>query len=513
MTKFLRFVLAISIATTLHFTASAQSVGINTTGASADPSAILDVSSTAKGVLIPRMDKTQKNAIATPATGLLVYQTVPDSVGFHYYDGTKWIWLSGTSDSTAWKITGNSNITSQHFLGTLNDSALRFRIRNIPSGILDSLNTAFGFRSLSNTTATGILNTAFGYHSLLNNTTGFNNVSVGHRSSAINDTGKNNVSVGYLAGYYNKRDNNVTVGSQAGTYWGLTGYIGGTENTAVGTDAAQGAFTMNKTTAVGYRAMYSRSGSNIFSNDIGRNTAIGDSAMAFNGYGYSNVAVGTSSLSIGTQSTANVAVGDSALGGALNTDGNVAIGYKTLTKQQGSGYNTAVGFQSQRDSSKGTYYNTSIGAYSMEYNRTGVYNTGLGLSAMRFADSTSYNTAVGADAMVSHKKNGSNAALGAFAMRGDSIGFWNTAVGSEAMDRIGFDGTGRGTGYSNVAVGFRALRGVREGLENTAVGVGALETDSSGSWNTAVGRYSGFLNKPVIILLKNGSCNASHFFC
>lgn len=500
MIKLVRLVIAVCLASTLHFTAASQSLSVNTTGATAAPSSILDVSSTAKGVLVPRMDKTQKNAIASPDNGLLVYQTGPDSIGFHYYDlpNTQWVFINASgfaTDTTAWKITGNSNITSQHFLGTLNDSALRFRIKNIPSGILDSLNTAFGFRALSNNTATGKLNTAYGYNSSLNNTTGVNNVAIGHRSLAINDTAKNNVAIGYLAGYYNNKDNNVAIGSQAGTYWGLTGYIGGKENTAVGTEAAHGAFTMPKTTAIGYRAMYSRSGGTIYTNDIGRNTAIGDSALAFAGYGYSNVAVGNEALSRVHDGYQNVAIGDSSLGGALSTVGNVAIGYKTLSKQQAQGWNTAVGYYSQRDSSKSTYYNTSIGAYSMEFNRTGVYNTGLGLSSLRLTDSASYNTAVGADAMYYHKKNGSNLAAGAFAMRGDSAGYWNTAVGSEAMDRFGSDGTARGTGFSNVAVGFRALRGAREAFENTAVGVGALESDSSGNYNTAVGRYSSFLNK------------------
>ncbi len=46
-------------------------VGINSTGAPADPSAALDVSSTTKGALVPRMTAAQKTAIASPATGLI----------------------------------------------------------------------------------------------------------------------------------------------------------------------------------------------------------------------------------------------------------------------------------------------------------------------------------------------------------------------------------------------------------------------------------------------------------
>jgi hypothetical protein len=106
MSKFLRLVAAIIMVMALQFTANAQSVSVNTTGAVADPSAILDITSTAKGMLIPRMDKTQKNAITTPANGLMVYQTGPDSIGFHYYDlpNTQWVFINTSgfaSDSTA----------------------------------------------------------------------------------------------------------------------------------------------------------------------------------------------------------------------------------------------------------------------------------------------------------------------------------------------------------------------------------------------------------------------------
>ncbi|MBK6380910.1 MAG: tail fiber domain-containing protein [Chitinophagaceae bacterium] len=478
MIKLVRLVIAVCLASTLHFTAASQSLSINTTGATADPSAILDVTSATKGVLIPRMDKTQKNAIATPATGLLIYQTMPDSTGFHYYDGTQWVWLSGTSDSTAWKITGNSNITSANFLGTINDTALRFRVKDIPSGLLDSAsaNTTLGFRSNAGLT------------------TGLNNTFMGFRAGVLNDTTSNNTFVGFYAGERNRNSNNVAVGAQAGRFYSFNNQST-TEMTSVGTEASHGAFVNPKSTAVGFRALYSRQGNALHGNTIGRNTAVGDSAMAWAGFGQSNVAVGTEALATVDNGNFNIAIGDSSLAGALNTNGNVAIGYKTLSKQQAQGWNTAVGYYSQRDSSKSTYYNTSIGAYSMEFNRTGVYNTGLGLSSLRLTDSASYNTAVGADAMYFHRKNGSNLAAGAFAMRGDSAGYWNTAVGSEAMDRYGADGSARGTGFSNVAVGFRALRGAREAFENTAVGVGALESDSSGNYNTAVGRYSSFLNK------------------
>ncbi|MBK7175259.1 MAG: hypothetical protein IPH84_19035 [Bacteroidales bacterium] len=50
-------------------------VSINADGTSPDNSAMLDVKSTSQGLLIPRMTMAQRNAIVSPATGLMVYQT------------------------------------------------------------------------------------------------------------------------------------------------------------------------------------------------------------------------------------------------------------------------------------------------------------------------------------------------------------------------------------------------------------------------------------------------------
>lgn len=96
--KYLRITAAI-IASFFTANVSAQSVSINTSGAVADTSAILDVKSTTKGLLVPRMTNAQKNAIVTPATGLLIYQTDGDT-GFYYYNGTAWYLLVTSAVST-----------------------------------------------------------------------------------------------------------------------------------------------------------------------------------------------------------------------------------------------------------------------------------------------------------------------------------------------------------------------------------------------------------------------------
>lgn len=78
-------------------TAIYAQVGINEDNSSPDASAILDVKSTNKGMLIPRMNTTQRAAIATPATGLLVYDTTTNS--FWYYTGSAWSDLSSDTDT------------------------------------------------------------------------------------------------------------------------------------------------------------------------------------------------------------------------------------------------------------------------------------------------------------------------------------------------------------------------------------------------------------------------------
>lgn len=62
-----------------------QNVGINNNGEPIDPSAILDVASRTKGVLLPRMRQSERLAVQNPAAGLLVYDG--DSRSFWYYDG------------------------------------------------------------------------------------------------------------------------------------------------------------------------------------------------------------------------------------------------------------------------------------------------------------------------------------------------------------------------------------------------------------------------------------------
>ena len=72
----------------------AQSVAINTDGSAANSSSILDIKSTTKGLLIPRMTTAQRTAIATPAKGLIVFDNDTNSCWF--YNGAAWSNLSAS---------------------------------------------------------------------------------------------------------------------------------------------------------------------------------------------------------------------------------------------------------------------------------------------------------------------------------------------------------------------------------------------------------------------------------
>jgi hypothetical protein len=82
---------------------------INTT--TDNTSAILNINSSNKGVLIPRLTTTQQNAISSPASGLLVYNT--DSAAFSYYNGVIWNNLNGGgTNNTSVSFSLTSNFTS-----------------------------------------------------------------------------------------------------------------------------------------------------------------------------------------------------------------------------------------------------------------------------------------------------------------------------------------------------------------------------------------------------------------
>ena len=91
-------------------------VGIGT--GSPATSAILDVQSTTKGVRMPNMTTTQKNALASPVAGLMVFDT--DLLQIYVYTGTEWI--ADTADQNVFSsiaVAGQPTITADSATDTL----------------------------------------------------------------------------------------------------------------------------------------------------------------------------------------------------------------------------------------------------------------------------------------------------------------------------------------------------------------------------------------------------------
>ncbi|MFN8360756.1 MAG: hypothetical protein U0264_12655, partial [Candidatus Kapaibacterium sp.] len=116
-----------------------ENVGIGTK--TPHGSSVLDLSidllSSPKGFLAPRMTEAQKTSISAPAKGLLIYQT-DGTQGFYYFDGTQWIpfgglntaAISGIVDSVGWSLKGNKNISPSNFLGTTDQRDLIVKTNN-----------------------------------------------------------------------------------------------------------------------------------------------------------------------------------------------------------------------------------------------------------------------------------------------------------------------------------------------------------------------------------------------
>ncbi len=173
---------------------TAQAVSINTDNSAPDGSSILDVKSSDKGILVPRMISAQRTAIETPANGLLVYDTNTQSFWFH----NSTVWVDLLASTSGWSLTGNM-ASSTDFIGTINNQSLLLKANNLQAGKIDLPLASSFWGSLAGANNTGNFNTAIGDGSLYSNTTGAANTAVGRNALFTNTIGDNNTAIGYSA--------------------------------------------------------------------------------------------------------------------------------------------------------------------------------------------------------------------------------------------------------------------------------------------------------------------------
>ena len=265
-------------------------VGIGTT--TPDASAQLEVKSTSKGLLIPRValqSTTDVTTIAAPATGLLVYNTAAHNdvlTGFYYWEGSWKPLLAAASGGTAWALNGNI-AASGNFLGTTNFNPLNIKVNNTLSGkIHPNGGITLGMNAAahdSNSLAIGTGATATANVEAV--AIGPSSIAGAYRATALgygaNASANNTLAAGYNA--------------SASAY----------QSMALGMNASA---TQNNATAVGYGA-----GASAY-----QATALGTEASAS----------GQSATAIGFQATATQA-NSIILGSAANASNKVGIGTNT----------------------------------------------------------------------------------------------------------------------------------------------------------------------------------------
>ncbi|MFZ1306080.1 MAG: hypothetical protein WAR80_09575, partial [Ferruginibacter sp.] len=150
----MRVLFLLVVTSFLSHVSRAQSLAINTTGAVANNSSILDVSSTTKGMLIPRVALLAKNnasPVSSPATSLLVYNTAiagsginQVTAGYYFWDGTQWTRVI-TDNKEAWSLNGNPGTNYlTHYIGTADASHLRIQTNNNPAMFFNATTNFIG---------------------------------------------------------------------------------------------------------------------------------------------------------------------------------------------------------------------------------------------------------------------------------------------------------------------------------------------------------------------------------
>ena len=408
-----------------------QGVAINTDASQPDNSAILDIKSINKGILIPRMTAAQCNAIVNPATGLMIYRT-DGTPGFYYNSGTpgspSWQAISSNS-SAGWGLTGNGGINpANNFFGTTDNNPVIIRLNNTYAGKWDPVQKSYflGAGAGSHNAAEG--NLAFGDSSLNANSAGFGNIAIGHRAlrKSLSDA---QVAIGDGAQYNNIDGGyNVAIGAKA-----LFTNGSGTQNTAIGSYSLYFSTAFGNT-AIGSNTLYNNSTGNfntaigtstMLSNTSGNdNTAVGNGALYFNTTGKTHVAIGKSALQNNTTGYSNTAIGTGAMFHNKIHSNNVALGDSALFK---NGFNvldltSAIG-------------NTGVGSKSLHSNINGNYNTAAGFQSLHNNISGGLNTAFGNQALFSNGNGNSNTAIGAEALYANISSHYSTATGYFALEK------------------------------------------------------------------------------
>ncbi len=250
MNHYLKVLAITTLVFIIQYTSIHAQVAINTDGKNPDASAMLDISSSDKGILIPRMTTAERNRLGSiAATALLVFDT--DTGSFWFYNGTAWEQLISTNTNTtsnnrngtssvAMSVEDNDGDTKIQVEESADEDIIRFdaggtEYMTLSNGVLSIENTGnsvfIGKNAGINDDQTNNRNVYVGIAAGKDNTTGLKNTAIGHNALSSNQTGEFNVAIGSNSLRNNTASSNVAIGQRA-----LLNNSTGSSNTGLGKD-------------------------------------------------------------------------------------------------------------------------------------------------------------------------------------------------------------------------------------------------------------------------------------
>ena len=474
----------------------AAQVAINTDGSSPDASAMLDIKSDTSGILIPRMTQAERDAISSPATGLMVYQS-DQTTGFWYYNGAKWMHLS-TGTASVFTLDSNTVYPDTSLVDMANDNFVFGSPQLDADGIFNHANRLLFDKSKGafraghadglqwNASNMGDYSVALGWNSVAS---GYQAVSIGGSTTA---SGANATAMGYSAvasGYVATAIGEyATAAGINSTAIGYDVHAPGYESSAFG--SSNKALTAYEMALGVYNTNYTAVDTNGW-NPADRLLSIGNGTFSKRSDAMVILKNGNTGFGTSTPDTTLHVVGK-----FKYQDGTQADGYVLTSDTAGvaSWQPTAANNGWRLNGNTGTSYGTNyIGtadgqnlmfkvndsiAGRIEY--TGNQNVSFGYQSLSSNTTGDENTANGNYALSSNTEGYNNTANGFGALYTNTTGNFNVANGNRALNL-------NTTGSSNVANGYNSLSSNTTGDNNTANGYSSLLSNTEGNFNVANG--------------------------
>lgn len=414
----------------------------------ANPSAMLDVKSVTKGFLVPRMTTVQRQAVVSPAAGLLVFDTNFNC--YYFYNGTSW---SNISYGETWL----SNGTSVYLANPNNNVGVG---TSAPTGKMEVKGDAsIGIDEPLFAVVNANSDTVFAVYS--------EGVRIWVNDDASKSTGNRG---GFAVGGFNPSkaltNEYLRVTPDSVRIYINDDYIGAKASGNRG-GFAVGGFSPSKG---------SITDDYLFVQDDSTRIYVMDSTA---GFGVANLQSGLIE-SLMDLTTQNYFIGHQS--GQMMTTGiyNQFIGYNSGFSTTTGNYNSFIGYKSGYSNIGGSGFqgglNSFFGYLTGYSNTIGTKNTFLGYNA-GFANST----------------GNLNVYIGAESGQYNTSGLANVFIGSDAAHDMT-------SGSFNTYIGFNTGHYVTQADYNTFVGSNAGERNSTGENNTNLGTFAGYYNQ-------TGGCN------